>query len=54
LLGLLLKPFQTRDMNHLGANWERYKGQYRPQSEPTKEERLSSTAMRFTCFSVGT
>jgi putative membrane-bound dehydrogenase-like protein len=36
--GLLMKPFQVRNVEHLGDNWERYKGQYRPQSEPTKEE----------------
>jgi putative membrane-bound dehydrogenase-like protein len=36
--GLLMKPFQVRSMEHLGDGWERYKGQYRPQSEPTKEE----------------
>jgi putative membrane-bound dehydrogenase-like protein len=36
--GLLMKPFQVRSMEHLGDDWERYKGQYRPQSEPTKDE----------------
>jgi spore coat protein CotH len=36
--GLLMKPFQVRSMDHLGDDWERYKGQYRPQSEPTKEQ----------------
>ena len=33
-----MKPFQVRSVEHLGDDWERYKGQYRPQSEPTKEE----------------
>jgi putative membrane-bound dehydrogenase-like protein len=36
--GLLMKPFQVRSIEYLGDDWERYKGQYRPQSEPTKEE----------------
>ena len=36
--GVLMKPFQVRSVDYLGDNWERYKGQYRPQSEPTKEE----------------
>ncbi len=36
--GLLMKPFQVRSAEYLGDDWERYKGQYRPQSEPTKEE----------------
>ncbi len=36
--GLLMKPFQVRSVEHLGDDWERYKGQYRPQAEPTKEE----------------
>ncbi len=37
--GLLMKPFQVRSVDFLGADWERYKNQYRPQSEPTKEQR---------------
>jgi putative membrane-bound dehydrogenase-like protein len=36
--GLLMKPFQVRSVEHLGDDWERYKGQYRPQTEPTKDE----------------
>lgn len=36
--GLLMKPFQVRSIEFLGEDWERYKGQYRPQSEPTTEE----------------
>jgi putative membrane-bound dehydrogenase-like protein len=36
--GLLMKPFRLRGIDHLGDDWERYKGQYQPQSEPTKEE----------------
>jgi putative membrane-bound dehydrogenase-like protein len=36
--GLLMKPFQVRSVEYLGDDWERYKGAYRPQSEPTKEE----------------
>lgn len=36
--GLLMKPFQVRNVDYLGDDWERYKGQYRPQSEPAKEQ----------------
>lgn len=36
--GLLMKPFQVRSVEYLGNDWERYRGQYRPQAEPTKEE----------------
>jgi putative membrane-bound dehydrogenase-like protein len=36
--GLLMKPFQVRSVDYLGDDWERYQGQYRPQSQPTKEE----------------
>jgi putative membrane-bound dehydrogenase-like protein len=36
--GLLMKPFQVRSLEPFGDDWERYKGPYRPQSEPTKEE----------------
>src|SRR5262249_25564702 len=30
--------FQVRSVEHLGDDWERYKGQYRPQSDPAAEE----------------
>jgi putative membrane-bound dehydrogenase-like protein len=36
--GLLMKPFGLRGLDHLGDDWDKYKGQYRPQAEPTKEE----------------
>ena len=36
--GLLMKPFQVRSVEYFGDNWEMYRGLYRPQSEPTKEE----------------
>jgi putative membrane-bound dehydrogenase-like protein len=36
--GLLLKPFQVRSIEHLGEDWERYKGLYRPQTEPTPQQ----------------
>jgi putative membrane-bound dehydrogenase-like protein len=36
--GLLMKPFQVRSIEHLGDAWARYPGQYRPQSDPTKEQ----------------
>jgi putative membrane-bound dehydrogenase-like protein len=36
--GLLMRPFRVRGIDHLGDDWERYKGQYRPQWEPTKGE----------------
>src|SRR5262245_49349606 len=36
--GLLMKPFQVRSVEQFGDDWQRYKGPYRPQSEPTKEE----------------
>src|SRR5262245_45549146 len=36
--GLLMRPFQVRSVEHLGDDWERYKGQYRPLSEPTREQ----------------
>jgi putative membrane-bound dehydrogenase-like protein len=36
--GLLMRPFRVRGIDHLGDNWEPYKGQYRPQGEPTKEQ----------------
>jgi putative membrane-bound dehydrogenase-like protein len=36
--GLLMKPFGVRSVEHLGDDWGRYKAQYRPLSEPTKEQ----------------
>jgi putative membrane-bound dehydrogenase-like protein len=36
--GLLMKPFRVRGIDHLGDDWEKYQGQYRPQSEPTAEQ----------------
>jgi putative membrane-bound dehydrogenase-like protein len=36
--GLLMKPFRVRGIDHLGDTWERYRGQYQPQSEPTREK----------------
>src|SRR5262249_1098210 len=36
--GLLMRPFQVRSVEHLGDDWERYKGQYRPLSEATREQ----------------
>ncbi len=36
--GLLLNPFGLRGIDHFGDDWEQYKGKYRPQSEPTKEQ----------------
>jgi putative membrane-bound dehydrogenase-like protein len=36
--GVLMKPFQVRSADQFGDAWDRYKGPYRPQSEPTKEE----------------
>jgi putative membrane-bound dehydrogenase-like protein len=36
--GLVLKPFQVRSLDHFGDSWERYRGLYRPMSEPTGEE----------------
>ena len=36
--GVLLKPFQVRTVEYLGDDWERYKGLYRPQEEPSKEQ----------------
>jgi putative membrane-bound dehydrogenase-like protein len=36
--GLLMRPFQVRSVEHLGDDWGRYWAQYRPQSEPTKEQ----------------
>jgi putative membrane-bound dehydrogenase-like protein len=36
--GLLLKPFQVRSVDYFGGDWDRYKGLYRPQSEPTGDQ----------------
>ncbi len=36
--GVLMKPFQVRSADYFGDDWERYKGLYRPLSEPTKDE----------------
>jgi hypothetical protein len=36
--GLLMKPFGVRSVEGLGDDWERYKGQYRPQGEATREQ----------------
>jgi putative membrane-bound dehydrogenase-like protein len=36
--GLLMRPFQVRSVEHLGDDWNNYKGQYRPQWEATKEQ----------------
>ncbi|MFL5340572.1 MAG: CotH kinase family protein [Gemmataceae bacterium] len=37
-LGVLMKPFQIRSVDQFGDDWERYRGLYRPQAEPTKEQ----------------
>jgi putative membrane-bound dehydrogenase-like protein len=36
--GVLMKPFQVRSVDQFGDDWDRYKGPYRPQAEPTKDE----------------
>ena len=36
--GLVMKPFQVRSVEYLGDDWERYKGQYRPLREATREQ----------------
>jgi putative membrane-bound dehydrogenase-like protein len=36
--GLALKPFGIRGIDSLGDDWDRYKGQYRPQRDATKDE----------------
>ena len=36
--GLLLKPQGLRGIDFLGDDWQKYKGQYQPQSEPTPAE----------------
>jgi putative membrane-bound dehydrogenase-like protein len=36
--GLLMKPARMRGPHYLGGEWEKYKGQYQPQNEATKEQ----------------
>ena len=36
--GLVMKPFGIRGLDHMGEDWERYKGAYRPQRQATKDE----------------
>jgi putative membrane-bound dehydrogenase-like protein len=36
--GLLMKPFRNRGVDFLGDDWERYKDQYRPQSEASRDQ----------------
>ncbi len=36
--GALLKPFQVRSVDAFGDDWDKWKGAYRPQSEPTRDE----------------
>src|SRR5207244_3854142 len=36
--GLLMKPQRLRGIDYLGDEWAKYKGQYQPQSEATKEQ----------------
>ncbi len=36
--GLMMKPFRVRGIDFLGEDWERYKGQYQPQREATKDQ----------------
>jgi putative membrane-bound dehydrogenase-like protein len=36
--GLLMKPFRVRGIDYLGDDWERYKGQYQPRRDATKDE----------------
>src|SRR5262249_4964285 len=36
--GLLVRPARSRGLDLLGDDWERYRGQYQPQAEPTKDE----------------
>ncbi len=36
--GLMMKPFRVRGIDFLGDEWERYKDQYQPQREATKDE----------------
>ena len=36
--GLAMKPFRVRGIDFLGNDWDRYRGQYLPQREATKDE----------------
>jgi len=36
--GLLLKPERMRGLDYLGDDWEKYKANYNPKHEPTKEQ----------------
>ncbi len=36
--GVLMNPFLVRSFEYLGNDWQRYRNQYRPHGEPTKEE----------------
>jgi putative membrane-bound dehydrogenase-like protein len=36
--GLVLKPARMRGLDYLGDDWDKYKGNYQPRSEPTKEQ----------------
>src|SRR5262249_18402661 len=36
--GLLMRPARMRALDFLGDDWERYKGPYQPQGQPTKEQ----------------
>src|SRR5262249_44911567 len=36
--GLLMKPQRMRGIDYLGDEWEKYKGQYQPQSEASKAQ----------------
>jgi putative membrane-bound dehydrogenase-like protein len=36
--GLAMKPFRVRGIDSLGEDWDRYKGQYQPQRDATKDE----------------
>lgn len=38
--GMLMRPFQVRSVEHFGDSWERYRSQYRPLSEPTKQSMM--------------
>ncbi len=35
--GPLMTPFRLRGIDYFGEDWQRYRGLYRPRSEPTKE-----------------
>ncbi len=36
--GLLMRPYKMRGIDYLGDEWDKYKGQFQPQREATKEE----------------